>query len=213
MMQKTSLRERKKASRRANILDIARRRFQSSGYTNVTIEDIAAEAELSAVTIYNYFNSKAGLLLALVGESDLILIDKIDACVKAEHPSLVEATLAYGRIMREHAIAYLQKPLWREVISASISEGSKDFGQTYTALDNVLIKKMEDMLVRLQDRNLLGKDLDAAALADCLFSLQNIRFFQFIADDSITISDSDKTFSHDLSALQRAFGTPLSIAG
>ena len=79
------LRERQKASRRARILESARKKFQDAGYVNVKIEDIANDSDVSAVTVYNYFGSKAGLLLALVGESDLILIRKLDELVNKSH--------------------------------------------------------------------------------------------------------------------------------
>ena len=204
-MEKKGLRERQKETRRARIVEVARQKFQDSGYSETTIEDIAAEAELSAVTVYKYFGSKAGILLALVQQSDLILIQKLDECVKAPHQSLTEGVLAFGRIMRQHAMTYLQKPTWREVISASISEGSKDFGRTYNDLDNVLIEKMETLILNLQDRGKVTRELESKALADCLFSLQNIRFFQFIADDTIGMDAADEKFQQDLVSLKIAY--------
>ncbi|WP_264211428.1 TetR/AcrR family transcriptional regulator [Leisingera thetidis] len=199
------LRERQKETRRARIVEIARRKFQDSGYAVTTIEDIAAEAELSAVTIYKYFGSKAGILLALVRQSDLFLIQKLDECVNTPHQGLTEGVLAFGRIMRQHAMTYLQKPTWREVISASISEGSKEFGRTYNDLDNALIEKMEALIFNLQEQGKVTRNLDSRALADCLFSLQNIRFFQFIADDTIGMDAADKNFQQDLASLQAAY--------
>jgi AcrR family transcriptional regulator len=206
VMEKKGLRERQKATRRARILEVARKKFQDAGYSNVTVEDIAADSEVSSVTVYNYFGSKAGLLLALVGKSDLILIRKLDECAKTEHQSLADAVLEYGGILREHAMIYLQKPTWREVVSSSISEGNREFGKTYRELDGVLIQKMQAMIVELQNRDLVARNLDTVALADCLFSLQNIRFFQFIADDTMEIGAADKKFHQDLMALQAAFG-------
>jgi AcrR family transcriptional regulator len=206
MMEKKGLRERQKETRRMRILEISRKKFQEAGYSNITIEDIAAESEVSAVTVYKYFGSKAGLLLALVGESDLILIAELDECVKSQHKSLVDGVLDFGRIMRRHAMTYLQKATWREVVSASISEGSREFGKTYSELDGVLISKMHAMIVNLQTRELVAKNIDVLALADCMFSLQNIRFFQFIADDSVEMEAADEKFRLDLEVLQLAFG-------
>lgn len=204
-MEKKGLRERQKASRRAKILEIARKKFQNAGYANITIEDIADEANMSAMTIYNYFGTKAGLLLALVGKSDLILIEKLETCVQSNHASLAEGVLEYGRILRKHAMAYLEKPTWRTVVSASIAEGNREFGRNYNALDDVLIEKMQDLIINLQGRDLVPANVDTAALADCLFSLQNIRFFQFIANDHISMSSADEKFQKDIEALQVAF--------
>ncbi len=199
------LRQRQKETRRARILSVARKSFQERGYENVTIEEIAAESEVSAATVYNYFRTKAGILLALVGESDTILIEKLDTLANSWSGALTPAVLEFGRILRKHAMSYLQKPTWREVLAASVLEGSDDFGQTYTALDAVLIGKMEALICSLQKRGTVSTEINPALLADCLFSLQNIRFFQFISDDEISLDEADNRFKQDLDQLAKLF--------
>lgn len=63
-MQELSRREREKLSRRNEILQAARKVFSLKGYESATLDDIAAEAELSKGAIYLYFNSKADLFLS-----------------------------------------------------------------------------------------------------------------------------------------------------
>lgn len=201
------LRQKQKASRRARILDVARSKFQVIGYSDVKIEDIAADSEVSPATVYNYFGTKAGILLALVGESDTILIQQLDELSKGWRGELIPAVLEFGRILRKHAMTYLQKPTWREVVAASIHDGSGDFGRTYSALDDVLVGKMEELIKTLQKQGTVSQEVDPHTLADCLFSLQNIRFFQFIADDSISLNEADERFRQDLEQLSRLFGT------
>lgn len=200
-----SLRERQKASRRARILKVARASIQKRGYSNVTIEDIAHDSDVSAATVYNYFGSKAGILLGLVGESDEILVAEMDAMIASHRGGLVPAVLEFGRILRRHAISYLQKPTWREVLSASIQDGSGEFGGTYQALDKVLILRLAALIRRLQSQGEVSAAVDPDALADCLFSLQNIRFFQFIANDAVDPEMADAAFRGDLEQLQRLF--------
>ncbi|WFL77737.1 TetR/AcrR family transcriptional regulator [Altererythrobacter arenosus] len=60
------LREKSKKRRRETILTSSRSLFRERGYTKTTIDDIAAEAEVSIGTIYSYFGSKGGIFLALV---------------------------------------------------------------------------------------------------------------------------------------------------
>jgi AcrR family transcriptional regulator len=62
----TGLRERQKADRTRRILEAASSLFRAQGYDAVRIEDIAAAAEVSAGTCYNYFSTKGDLLLAIV---------------------------------------------------------------------------------------------------------------------------------------------------
>lgn len=199
------LRERQKADRRSRILEVAKARFQTGGYAATTVEQIAADAEVSAVTVYNYFDSKAGLLLALVSESDQLLIRQLNAMIARKPASVIEAVARFGQILRRHAMSYLTKSTWREVVSASIHEGSGEFGRTYLALDRILVDLMQSMIRDFQDRGIVSADVDSENLADCLFSLQNIRFFQFIADDDMADEEIDGRLRSDLGALKALF--------
>ncbi|EYR82229.1 putative TetR family transcriptional regulator [Shinella sp. DD12] len=199
------LRERQKANRRERILEVAKARFQTDGYAPTTIEMIAKDADVSAVTVYNYFDTKAGLLLALVGESDQLLIRQLKTMIAREPTDIIDAVATFGQILRRHAMRYLEKSTWREVLSASIQEGSSDFGRTYLELDRILIELMRAMILAFQKRGLIAESVDSEALADCLFSLQNIRFFQFIADDNSDDAEIDRRLRSDLTALKGLF--------
>ena len=56
--------------RRAQILDVARRVFGSSGFHEVSMQDVAREAGVTKPTLYDHFPSKKDLYLALI-DSDL----------------------------------------------------------------------------------------------------------------------------------------------
>jgi AcrR family transcriptional regulator len=59
-----SRRERERDRRRAEIIDAAGRVFSARGYSETTMDAIAAEAELSKGTLYLYFENKEALFLA-----------------------------------------------------------------------------------------------------------------------------------------------------
>jgi AcrR family transcriptional regulator len=58
----------RKAERRAQIVSAARRCFARSGFHKTTLQDVFAEAGLSAGCVYNYFQSKQELMLAIAEE-------------------------------------------------------------------------------------------------------------------------------------------------
>lgn len=62
-------REAKAAGTRARILRSAKKLFESDGFEHVTIEKIAQCADVSMPTIYALFQSKRGVLRALMDES------------------------------------------------------------------------------------------------------------------------------------------------
>jgi AcrR family transcriptional regulator len=64
-----SLREKHKRERREKILDAARRLIRATGGTEFSMQSLADEADVSLVTLYNFFGSKSGVLYALLNDS------------------------------------------------------------------------------------------------------------------------------------------------
>ena len=174
---------------------------QNAGYDAVTIESIAAQADVSAVTVYNYYETKANLLLALVKESDVRLIAQLNHLANKLPDDICDAVAEFGRIMRGHAMTYLAKSTWREVLAASILEGGKKFGHTYRDLDQALIDLMSNIVRAYQRTGSLSCDINADSLADTLFEMQNIRFFLFISDEDQTEEDANLRFLQDISVI------------
>lgn len=195
------LRKQQKLDRAKRILEVARTRFQNEGYDSVTIESIAAEAELSAVTIYNYYGTKANLLLELVRESDVRLLAQLRVLTDDLPEEMIDAVAEFGRIMRHHAMTYLAKRTWREVLAASILQGGTQFGTTYRELDHALTDVMAKLVLSYQRRGTLCRKIDARAFADTLYEMQNIRFFLFISDDTQDEEDADIRFRKDLGVI------------
>src|SRR5689334_18586317 len=63
---KTGLREKKKQRTRQTIVDVGTRLFVEQGYDRTTLVQIAAEADVSTSTFFNYFKTKVDVVFCLL---------------------------------------------------------------------------------------------------------------------------------------------------
>lgn len=87
--------EREKEARREAILDAAVRLFARKGNYDPTLDEIAAEAELSKGTIYNYFKDKHYLLAALLMRCHETAMQHLEEVIGRHHtlPGMIRAVL------------------------------------------------------------------------------------------------------------------------
>ena len=204
----SGLRESQKAGRRKRILEAAREHFMERGFEATTIEAIAETAEVSAVTVFNHYGTKGGVLLALVGESDSILIEKIGAILADPPADPLQTVLAFSGAICRHALEYLRKPIWRHVIATAVIEGSSEFGRGYAALDRELVRMLASLLEILRDRGRLPAAYPCAVAAGVLYNLHNARFVEFMSDDEMSMKTFDDLVRLDIAYAMRDAVTP-----
>ncbi len=105
----TGLRERQKADRSVRILKAASDLFRAQGYDAVRIEDIAAIAEVSTGTCYNYFSTKGDLLLAIVSMEVEEVVEAGRALVESPPPDISKALGGLIRLYYDHSLMYLSR--------------------------------------------------------------------------------------------------------
>lgn len=104
-----SLRERKKERTRRTIRVEAFRLFREQGYTETTVEQIAAAAEVSPSTFFRYFPTKEQLVIA--DDQDAPMIEALAAQPRGQHPltAFRKATEAVFATMSPADMAFEQE--------------------------------------------------------------------------------------------------------
>jgi AcrR family transcriptional regulator len=192
------LREKQKEERKRRILEVARQQFRKASYRDVTIEAIAEEAGLSAMTVYKYYGSKGGLLLSLVAESDRHLITKIEEVLDTDFADATAAVLTFSLTIFDHAFSYLDQRIWSHVLATSILKGSSTFGHGFAELEHELEDLLAQLLLRLKQKNFVSPDYDTAIAASVIYNVHNARFIQFASDPEITRDAIDALVRQDL---------------
>ena len=185
----TGLRERQKADRTQRILQAASALFRSQGYDTVRIEDIAAAAEVSTGTCYNYFSTKGDLLLAIVSMEVQEVVDAGRPLVAAPPADVAQALKDLIRLYYDHSLNYLSKAMWRKAMAISIEAPTTPFSRQYTQLDALLAAQVCDLLAALRDRGLTRADLQVLTLGEIIFHALNQLFMEFVTDDTMQMLD------------------------
>jgi AcrR family transcriptional regulator len=72
--------------RREQLLDIGRRLFAERGFEGTSIEEIAAQADVSKPVVYEHFGGKEGLYAVVVDREMRTLLDMVTSALTGGHP-------------------------------------------------------------------------------------------------------------------------------
>lgn len=115
-IQPTTRRERRIAARKEQILDAAARVFAEKGFLRATTKEIADAADLSEGSIYNYFESKHDLLLAIV---DRVVRQALDRLL-ARLERLMSAEAYIAAVLQSHLDFIHQNQTFVKILGAEI---------------------------------------------------------------------------------------------
>ncbi|MFZ1292192.1 MAG: TetR/AcrR family transcriptional regulator [Melioribacteraceae bacterium] len=153
--------EREKLQRRQEIILAAEKVFFSKGFTNSTMDDIAAEAELSKGTIYLYFKSKEELFKVFVNRGITKLYELFVEFSSKQPNGLLKVKAigeAYIKFYYEYP-NYYQAMMFEESKQVSeISNESEDMEILKIKMDTNKI--LVDTIIEGMNDGSIRKDLD-----------------------------------------------------
>ncbi|WP_119272882.1 TetR/AcrR family transcriptional regulator [Taklimakanibacter deserti] len=183
--QAMGLRERQKIQRGERIISAAAGLFNEFGYQEVTIEDIANRAEVSAATVRNYYVSKGQLLLAIVERGD----EEIHRfALKIAAGPLQDAIETLNEVVAKttnHSLEYLNHKVWRHAIATSITRDEPDYGTGFSAIHGKFIESYEAVVRALQKAGKLSMAANATMMASVLYKIQHSLFVELIGETEL----------------------------
>lgn len=155
MATELGLRQRKKAQTREAIYGAARRLFSERGFDRVTVAEVAREANVSEVTVFNYFPSKEDLFYAGMHFFEEELLDAVRRRKPGE-----SALKAFRRKLLESVEGLRSKERFAAIRNAT---------EAYSASPSLASRERE--IVERYSRQLgelLGGDVESMAVAAAL---------------------------------------------
>jgi AcrR family transcriptional regulator len=164
---------RKRNARREALIEAGSRLFSTRGFDAVTVSEIALAADLATGTVYNYFPTKTALLMAILSAD----LDAMLAEASAGEP--IDALLGVFRVVDRRSRA-----LWRQVVGQAMMDPA-GFGRAYAEVDARLRLEVEAAMAGYQ--SYLSSDEERRVLTDLVFNLGNALFYEFVADETLTL--------------------------
>lgn len=162
--------EREKEQRRNDIVDAAEKLFFENGINNVSMEDVAKEAELSKGTLYLYFKSKEELHWAVMKRGFFIMGKHMENAVN-ESENGFENLVAIGRAFVDFTSSH------SDYFEAILFFEGKDFNTMNLDpcvfeefFDNSPIKLLHTAVQKGIDDGSLRSDFSVNALATTLWA-------------------------------------------
>lgn len=178
------LRELHKEKRRHDICASAIKLFAANGYERTTVSAIAADANVSPATVFNYFKTKSDILLEAIDAADQLAFTEIGNSRSNWHDP-VQALVELDRLITLFECKVLPINVWREVLpSWSIAPPAQ-----LIALNNKIINLTADVLIALRDEKLIKMDTDISFTANFLNSYASVRFWKEIQSGDFCIND------------------------
>jgi AcrR family transcriptional regulator len=183
----SGLRERQKATRHSRILDTASKLFRETDFDAVKMEMIASAAEVSIGTIYNYYQNKGDLLVAIVAmEVNEVLAAGELLIAKPPRNAEIAIDGLIGNYI-EHSLVYLSKEMWRQAMAISIQQPRSPFGVAYADLDIALARQVCSLIKKLQSLGFADPGADAKSISELIFNNVNMMFTLFVKSETMTV--------------------------
>lgn len=157
-------------ARRKQILDAARRCFLRDGFHSTSMQDLFAEAQLSAGAVYRYFTSKDEVILAIAEDNMRDVLDiTLAVAANQQGRSMGEVMAELLDVIRvksiEEDVAGLAVLVWGEAMrNRSLAQGMDHFMGRIRANLITLVREH-------QENGVLPVNVTAEAIASTMLSI------------------------------------------
>ncbi len=166
--------QRRRTRTRAAVLDAAERAFTRDGYHGVTMETLAAEADVSVGSIYQHFTNKDGLYLEVAERATDLFAGYLEQAY-AVSDSPLEQVMASGHA---YLLFHLEHPgafrlIAFDGVESRAPAGGESAHREATARTVAVLERFRDRIAAAVDAGEAGPHVDPELTARVLFGAWN----------------------------------------
>jgi len=183
--------DKKFIDKRAIILDAALKTFVKRGYPDTKVAEIASEAGIAEGTIYNYFQSREELLLALFDEKWGMIIDEIRKKIRRIDDPNKKLKAIFATVVT----MFRKNRQLAELFMVDIRQSSV-FLNNYTINRIVeFLDLIEELLEEGKRKGLYRKDLDTRVARMIIFGAAQGILLSWVLSESPAVKSKSFKFS------------------
>jgi len=179
------LRGRKKAQQRLDLIEVAVKLFKKKGYETVRMEDIAAAANVSTKTVYNYFPIKRDILIEFLVSDRERAIAQFQKVLDTPAGDPIEDLIRLMEADIGDVLSPGERALWLEIMAVNVRERGDERFRRYRFMFTSYI---ESLLRELRDDDKVSRSVDIALAAHLIHVAHSENFEDFCAMPSLTVA-------------------------
>ena len=162
---------------------------------------MAERSNVSPATIYNNFENKTGLLLAVLieeGEGVQLIGKKI---IDQRQPGDAQVIFRLLTLYVDHPMEFMNKSCWRQALAASIASSNEKFAREYQNVEKTLQTQLVELIHRLYEEQLFISLVDPQSLGEVIWNNVDQMFTDFISDNDMPLESLKETIQTQTQAL------------
>ncbi|ATU95468.1 TetR/AcrR family transcriptional regulator [Phyllobacterium zundukense] len=175
-----NLREKRRIKRATAIVTAAEAEFRLAGFAASRVDAIAARAEVSPATIYNYYGDKAALLLEVFRRHSAVTRTIVSKLIRCPPSDPIVAIDRYFTTIFDRSMRNLSPALWREAYAESYAGPPARFGGVVRAFDDAVYEEMRELFEALQRTGTVKVPISSEDLAELGLSVGNLHWSLFL---------------------------------
>lgn len=197
------LQAKKQRERAERTLDAAAGLFVEKGFHRTQVAEIAAAADLSPATVYNYFSTKRNILLKLALRHARVSLPERRRLLRNLPEDPLAAVTAYEDLLAAQSTRVMPRECWRVIFGTAYEEPGGDAHRTAMRLNRLVFRHYVWMISEFQQRGLIHADVDVRDLSGLIVGLGTFHWMEFLADEAIAREELQKRVNTQLAIVFR----------